>query len=57
MRISPDDCAREVLEVVPLIMRAIRTDMRSHRTPDLSVPQFRRSARVQDPGTQACPGR
>ena len=41
MRISPDDCAREVLEVVPLIMRAIRTDMRSHRTPDLSVPQFR----------------
>ncbi|MBC7259933.1 MAG: MarR family transcriptional regulator [Chloroflexi bacterium] len=38
---SPEECAREVLDVVPLVMRAIRAEMRSHRTPDLSVPQFR----------------
>jgi DNA-binding MarR family transcriptional regulator len=36
-----DECACEVLEVVPLVMRAIRSEMRSHRTPELSVPQFR----------------
>ncbi len=41
MLISPDDCAHQVLEVVPLVMRAIRSEMRDHRTPDLSVPQFR----------------
>jgi DNA-binding MarR family transcriptional regulator len=36
-----DDCARQVLETVPLVMRAIRAEMRSHRVPGLSVPQFR----------------
>ena len=41
MHTLPDDCAREVLEVVPLIMRAIRAELRSHRRPDLSLPQFR----------------
>lgn len=40
-QVSSDECARELLEVVPLIMRAIRSEMRSHRPPDLSVPQFR----------------
>ncbi len=39
--ISADDCARELLEVVPPIMRVIRAEMRSQATPDLSVPQFR----------------
>ncbi|MSP12867.1 MAG: MarR family transcriptional regulator [Chloroflexi bacterium] len=38
---TPEECAREVLEVVPTVMRAIRTEMRSRRNPDLSVPQFR----------------
>jgi DNA-binding MarR family transcriptional regulator len=38
---SVDRCAQEVLEVVPLIMRAIRAEMRRHRGFDLSVPQFR----------------
>lgn len=33
-------CAREVLEVVPSVMRFIRAEMRSRRA-DLSVPQFR----------------
>lgn len=41
MTTSPDACAQEILEVVPAVMRAIRTEMRRHRTADLSVPQFR----------------
>ncbi|MGA9756486.1 MAG: MarR family transcriptional regulator [Desulfobaccales bacterium] len=41
MLASPDECARQVLEAVPMVMRAIRTEMRSHRGSDLSVPQFR----------------
>ena len=41
MTTSPDVCAQEVLEVVPLVMRAIRAEMRRQRTADLSVPQFR----------------
>jgi DNA-binding MarR family transcriptional regulator len=41
MTASAEECAREMLEVVPTIMRAIRSQVRSHRTPDLSVPQFR----------------
>jgi DNA-binding MarR family transcriptional regulator len=36
-----DECAREVLDVVPSVMRFIRTEMRSHRALDLTVPQFR----------------
>jgi DNA-binding MarR family transcriptional regulator len=38
---SAEQCAGEILEVVPLIMRHIRTEMRSHRGEGLSVPQFR----------------
>lgn len=34
-------CAAAVMDTVPLVMRTIRAEMRSHRTPDLSVPQFR----------------
>jgi DNA-binding MarR family transcriptional regulator len=33
--------AKNVLEITPHIMRAVRRVMRSHRTPDLSIPQFR----------------
>ncbi len=36
-----EECAGAVMETVPLVMRAIRAEMRSHRSPDLSVPQFR----------------
>jgi DNA-binding MarR family transcriptional regulator len=39
--ISLDQCAREVLETVPLVMRTVRAEMRCHRAADLSVPQFR----------------
>lgn len=38
---SPDQCARQVLETIPMVMRPIRREMRSHRGSDLSVPQFR----------------
>ena len=41
MTTSPAACAQEVLEVVPQVMRAIRAELRRHRTADLSVPQFR----------------
>jgi DNA-binding MarR family transcriptional regulator len=35
------ECAREVLDVVPAVMRFIRSEMRRHRAADLSLPQFR----------------
>lgn len=38
---SADECAVELLEVVPQVMRAIRAEMRRHTGPDLSVPHFR----------------
>lgn len=36
-----EECAGAIIDTVPLVMRAIRAEMRSHRSPDLSVPQFR----------------
>jgi DNA-binding MarR family transcriptional regulator len=39
--ITPELCAREVMETSPLVMRFIRTEMRSRRAASLSVPQFR----------------
>jgi DNA-binding MarR family transcriptional regulator len=39
--ITPEVCAREVMETVPLVMRFIRMEMRSRRAPLLSVPQLR----------------
>lgn len=36
-----EQCARELLEVVPIVSRFIRTEMRRHRALGLSVPQFR----------------
>ncbi len=39
--VSPDDCGRALLEVVPPVMRVIRAEMRSQSKPELSVPQFR----------------
>ena len=38
---SPAECARQILEAVPLVMHAIRQEMRSRRSSDLSVPLFR----------------
>src|SRR5436853_281870 len=33
--------AWEVLEVIPMVMRTVRSEMRLHRGPGLSVPHFR----------------
>ena len=41
MSSTQEDCARELLEVVPLVTRSIRKELRQHRTEGLSVPQFR----------------
>jgi DNA-binding MarR family transcriptional regulator len=41
MNASSETIAREVLDVVPVIMRTIRTEMRSRRSSELSVVQFR----------------
>ena len=38
---SAQQCAAQILETVPAIIRFIRSEMRSHRGADLSVPQFR----------------
>jgi DNA-binding MarR family transcriptional regulator len=39
--VSAADCAAEILDMVPAVMRFIRAQMRRHRGSDLSVPQFR----------------
>lgn len=38
---SSAECARQVLDVVPAVMRPLRQQMRSHRAAGLSIPQFR----------------
>ncbi len=35
------ECAGGLLEVVPLVMRALRAEVRGQRAPELSLPQFR----------------
>jgi len=41
MSASTEAVAQELLDVVPVVMRSIRTEMRSHRANDLTVPLFR----------------
>jgi len=41
MTIDPEESARKLLEVVPIVMQDIRSEMRCRRSLDLSVPQFR----------------
>ncbi len=41
MGVRTEECAREILDVVPLVMRSLRADMRQYRAPGLSVPHFR----------------
>ena len=38
---SPQECAREVLDAIPLVMQGIRNQFRRHGADDLSVPEFR----------------
>jgi DNA-binding MarR family transcriptional regulator len=49
--LTAEDCARVVMEVVPLAMRCIRGEFRRNRGADLSVPQFRVLAFLR-----RCPG-
>ena len=46
MKPSSEQCAAELLDTVPLLMRVIRAQVRSHRGPEMSVPQFRTLAFV-----------
>ncbi|HTP06893.1 MAG TPA: MarR family winged helix-turn-helix transcriptional regulator [Anaerolineae bacterium] len=46
MTTSPEACAQEILDVVPVVMRTIRAELRRHRAADLSVPQFRTLAYI-----------
>ncbi len=49
---STKTCANTVLEVVPMVMRTLRAEMRQHRAADLSVVQFRTLNYVNNhPGT------
>lgn len=41
MLTTPELCAREILDVTPTIIQALRVQMRAEREHDLSVPQFR----------------
>jgi hypothetical protein len=51
--LTPELCAQEVMETVPLVMRFIRKEMRSRRAPSLSVPQLRVLTFLS---TWECPG-
>ena len=46
MDISPEETARDLLEVVPLITRELRSEMRKQSSTDLTVAQFRSLAFV-----------
>jgi DNA-binding MarR family transcriptional regulator len=41
MNQNESDCAKEILDVAPLVTAAIRYEMRRSRTSSLTVPQFR----------------
>lgn len=52
MLISSEDLAHEILDVVPVVMRMIRTEMRNRRSSDLTVPHFRTLVFLKrNPGT------
>jgi DNA-binding MarR family transcriptional regulator len=38
---TSQECAREVLDVIPLVMRSLRAEFRSHRGKEISIPQYR----------------
>jgi DNA-binding MarR family transcriptional regulator len=43
---SVGDCAHEVLDVVPMVFRVIRTELRKYGAKEMSLPQFRTLAFV-----------
>lgn len=47
-----EECAARVMDTVPLLMRFIRADMRTHSAESLSIPQLRSLAFInRNPGT------
>ncbi len=42
-----EETARQVLEIIPTVMRAIRAEFRSQRSRDLSIAQFRTLAYIK----------
>ena len=47
-----EECAARVMETIPLLMRFIRADMRSHNADSLSIPQLRSLSFInRNPGT------
>jgi DNA-binding MarR family transcriptional regulator len=41
MSASVKECVREVLDVVPFVMRSLRAEFRSHRGEEINIPQYR----------------
>lgn len=59
MRPTPEQCARQVLETVPVVMRFIHSHIRRRRMGGLSLAQFRALAfldRFKDPSLSAVAG-
>ncbi len=46
IRSSVGECAHEVLDVVPIVFRVIRAELRKHGAKEMSVPQYRTLAFV-----------
>ena|ERR1035437_1587280 len=40
IKANPSDCSAQLLDVTPVVMRRIRSEMRRRTMPDLTVPQF-----------------
>jgi len=41
VRSPTDECAHELIDVVPLVMRVIRSKLREHGAVEMSIPHFR----------------
>ena len=55
MSVTPEESARELLDVVPLVIREIRSQMHSQGSSDLTIPQFRTLAFVnRNQGSPLC---
>lgn len=52
LNITPQMCAREVVELTPLVMRALRAEVGRLADPTLTVPQFRALSHLsRNPGS------
>jgi MarR family transcriptional regulator for hemolysin len=55
MLLTPEKSADELLEVIPMVMKEIRSQMRSQASSELTVPQFRTLAFVnRNEGSPLC---